>query len=97
MREVETNYTVFTHVIDASGQLAGQKDSWPRDGAYPTTVWKRGEVVQDEYVIPLTGGGPGEYRLEMGLYARDTGQRLAALANGQRLVNDTVNVPLTRP
>jgi hypothetical protein len=95
MREMDEYYTVFTHVVSADGTLVGQKDSWPRGGDYPTNLWKRGEVVKDEYLIPLAvDAGPGAYRVELGLYIRASGERLAAVANGARLKDDMVVVPV---
>ena len=95
IREMDEYYTVFTHVVSADGTLVGQKDSWPRGGDYPTNLWKRGEVVKDEYLIPLAvDAGPGVYRVEVGLYVLATRQRLAAIASGARLKDDVVVVPV---
>jgi 4-amino-4-deoxy-L-arabinose transferase-like glycosyltransferase len=93
VREMDENYTVFTHIVGADGKLAGQKDSWPHDGDYPTSFWMRGEVVKDEYVIPFEGGA-GAYRIEVGLYDAAV-VRLPAVANGARLANDAVIIPLS--
>jgi hypothetical protein len=91
MREMDENYTVFRHVIGPDGELAGQKDGWPRDGDYPTSFWMRSEIVTDEVVIPVsTEAGPGMYRIEFGLYDAATGQRLPATRSGMRLENDAV-------
>ncbi len=95
MREMDEYYTVFTHVLSADGAPVGQKDSWPRGGEYPTNLWKRGEVIKDEYLIPLAvDAGPGAYRVELGLYVLATGQRLPAIANGAQLKDDIVVVPV---
>jgi mannosyltransferase len=93
LREMDENYTVFTHIVDASGALVGQQDSWPRSGDYPTSFWMRGEVVQDEYAIPFSGGA-GPYRLQVGLYDATTLVRLPAVMGGERLADDAVSVPL---
>ena len=95
MREMDENYTVFTHIIGEDGKLAGQKDSWPHDGDYPTSFWMRGEVVKDDYVIPLDAtAGASAYRIEVGLYDAAI-VRLPAVSNGVRLANDAVIIPLT--
>jgi hypothetical protein len=86
---------VFTHVVGTDGTLVGQKDSWPRGGDYPTNLWKRGEVIKDEYLIPLAvDAEPGAYRVELGLYVRATGERLAAVADGAQLKDNIVVVPV---
>ena len=51
LREIETPYTVFTHLLDGAGQVRGQKDSPPQGGRYPTTLWAPGEIVLDAYEI----------------------------------------------
>jgi hypothetical protein len=95
MREMDENYTVFTHIMDASDQLVGQKDSWPRDGDYPTSFWMQGEVVKDEYVIPFDAtAGMGKYQIEVGLYDAAL-VRLTAMSNGARLADDAVIVSLS--
>ncbi|MBI2865620.1 MAG: glycosyltransferase family 39 protein [Chloroflexi bacterium] len=75
-RRPDRRYTVFNHLVDASGKIAGQKDGEPAGGAYWTDRWTPGEVVRDEYDIPLSDSLSGEYRLLTGLYAPDTGVRL---------------------
>jgi hypothetical protein len=96
VQEMEKNYTVFRHVVGPDGKLVGQKDGWPREGDYPTSFWMRGEVVTDEVVIPFsTEIGPGEYRIEFGLYDAATLERLAAVSNGARLKDKAVVVPLS--
>lgn len=72
------DYTVFTHLLDAAGHLAGQRDNPPVRGTYPTTWFGRGEIVRDEYDIPLDAGlGRGEYTLQVGWYDPVSGARLA--------------------
>jgi hypothetical protein len=91
LREMDTPYTVFTHIIGPGETPAGQKDNWPRNGDYPTSFWMKGEVVSDDYLIPFSAQAPpGEYRLEIGLYNADTGERLRAVQNGQPIPNDAI-------
>lgn len=69
-RPPDQDYTVFVHLLDASGQIVAQADSPPRGGTYPTSVWDTGEVVADEHAIRLPEGLPaGEYWLRVGLYS----------------------------
>lgn len=77
LTEIDRDYTVFTHLIDHDGVIWGQKDSWPVDGSYPTSRWARGDVIEDPYEIVISPETPlGEYRLEVGLYLLETGERL---------------------
>jgi hypothetical protein len=83
---METSYTVFTHLLDANGQLWAQKDNPPVRGSYPTTEWRVGETIVDKYDIVIPPDAPaGQYELEVGLYDATTGQRLPLLdKTGQR-------------
>jgi 4-amino-4-deoxy-L-arabinose transferase-like glycosyltransferase len=86
------SYTVFTHLLDTQNQIWGQKDSIPVSGNYPTTDWWEGEVVVDEYEIPLRTDAPaGEYRIEIGIYDAMTGERLSVFTRqGQRLSGNRI-------
>ena len=83
---MEVSYTVFTHLLDANGQLWAQKDTPPVRGSYPTTEWRGGETIVDKYDIVIPPDAPaGQYELEVGLYEATTGQRLPLLdETGQR-------------
>jgi hypothetical protein len=64
-QEMDVSYTVFVHLLDAQNRIWGQRDSVPDKGQYPTTGWLQGEVVADEYEIPVDPAAPsGEYLIE---------------------------------
>jgi hypothetical protein len=82
MAAIPKNYTVFTHLLDAAGNLAAQQDSPPWQGRYPTSWWDPGEIILDPYTLPLPPNlAPGLYTLRVGLYEPETGRRLP-LKNG---------------
>jgi hypothetical protein len=72
------DYTVFVHALDSTGQLVAQRDSHPRGGSYPTSLWQPDEYVADDYAFDLP---PGGYHFVLGLYLAETGERLR-LADG---------------
>jgi len=75
--KVAESYTVFVHVLAADGYNVAGADSPPRNSAYPTDQWQAGEDVIDPHLVPLPADmPPGDYRLDVGLYRLDTGQRL---------------------
>lgn len=79
---VEQPYTVFVHLLDSAGNLAAQVDAAPLGGARPTTSWLPGEYLSDPYTLLVpTGLAPATYRLEVGLYRADTGERLPVTSN----------------
>jgi hypothetical protein len=91
--EMDTDYTVFVHLVDGNGTQRGQHDSMPMNGAYPTTLWQPGEFVTDAHMLTLPPDlPPGDYGLEVGLYQVETGQRLAAAGNGDKVTLDKVRV-----
>jgi hypothetical protein len=76
--EVRTDYTVFTHLVAPDGSMTGQRDNQPVGGTYPTSLWVPGEVVSDDYEIPVRVDAlEGEHRLEVGMYVPATGTRLS--------------------
>jgi hypothetical protein len=86
--EMEKDYTVFTHLIDAEDRLWAQQDNQPREGEHPTSGWREGEVVADRYHLLLPGNTPaGQYRLEVGMYQWQTGERLSVFQGDQETGN----------
>ena len=83
---VGQRYKVFTHLLGdvfnatTGNFLWGQVDSEPAANTRPTTTWRAGEVIVDEYAIPLAADAPpGTYRIEIGLYDAVSGGRLPLL------------------
>ena len=88
-----TDYTVFTHVVDAGGKLWAQWDNPPVHGTYPTGQWSANETVFDQYMIPLDEAmPPGTYTVLVGLYEPATGIRLVALDTTGRAIGDFVQL-----
>ncbi len=73
------DFTVFVHLLNANGELAGQIDGQPYGGNYPTSWWTSGETVVDARPMPALS--PGEYQIVVGWYRPADGSRLP-LANG---------------
>ena len=85
------HYTVFVHLLDSSGQLRGQADSPPMAGKYPTSVWDAGEVIADLHTLSLAPDLPaGEYKIAIGLYDPETGQRVPIVDEDGQVSGDHV-------
>jgi hypothetical protein len=70
-------YVAFVHVVDGDGELVAQEDRIPVEGLRPTTGWRPGEVLTDVYRLALPANlATGQYRLLVGLYDADSGERL---------------------
>jgi len=96
---VEERYTVFTHLLDGSGQIRAQVDSEPQGGGWPTDRWAPGELVRDNYALTVdTAAAPGPHVLEVGMYLLATMERLpvrdpeSGAGLGDRIVVATVQV-----
>jgi hypothetical protein len=91
LAEMDTSYTVFTHLLDGANQIQGQRDNPPVGGNYPTTLWVPDEVVVDKYDIVVDVGAlPGEHVIEIGLYVAETGQRLPVLDEAGQIIGDRI-------
>ena len=85
------SYTVFVHLLDRDGRLATGWDNPPCRGTCPTSSWESGEVIRDEYMLPLDGSlPPGEYTMETGMYDAQTGVRLDILSETGTKVDDKI-------
>ena len=94
--EMDTDYTVFTHLIDEEGNVWGQMDSQPLQGDYPTSFWDIGEVIEDEYILAINEDAPaGLYRLEVGMYELATEQRLPVLNTDGEVKDNRILLPLS--
>lgn len=90
------DYVAFVHLLDGAGRLVWQKDSPPLNGMYPTSMWDEGEVVEEEYQLPLPLPGSGPYFVEVGWYRPATLERLTAVEPGQT-AQTAVRLPLEVP
>ncbi len=85
------DYTVFVHFVGPDGLPVAQADGPPAGGDYPTSFWAPGEAIADARWLSLDGVAPGTYRLYVGMYLLETGERLPAFdASGARLANDAI-------
>lgn len=98
LKETDRDYTVFLHLIDEEGRLVGQRDSQPKKGYYPTSLWEEGEIILDEHYLPLPADTPqGEYHLILGLYLLETMERLPLFDKEEtRLANDQLIFPVEK-
>jgi hypothetical protein len=91
---IEQDYVMFVHVFDQAGELVAQADDQPCNGAYPTSWWEVGEIVEDIHWVDLPLSlPPGRYEVMGGLYQWPTGQRLSVIdGNGELVPNGVVHL-----
>jgi hypothetical protein len=81
LASMETDYTLFVHVLDANGETLANADHLP---PRPTRGWRPGQLVPDRVTLALPSGLPaGDYGIEVGLYdASDPALTHLPLADG---------------
>jgi len=68
---------VFVHIVDSAGTVVAQHDAEPVNWSRPASSWIRGEFLVDQHDLELSAPlAPGSYRVQVGVYDADTGQRL---------------------
>lgn len=97
------DYHVFVHVIDGAGQTIARVDIPPGGGeGQPTSAWQPGQQVAVPLPLALPDAPAGDYRVTLGVYDPQTGQRLPfaggtaadpALDGPSALLIDTIAVP----
>jgi hypothetical protein len=92
LKPLDEDYMVFVHEEDAEGQMERlNADHKPAGGLYPTTQWKVGETVKDEFNIALPSGAPARaLNLWVGFWQPQTDARLQ-LKNPDAVRNDGRN------
>jgi hypothetical protein len=79
-KAMPNDYTFFVHVFGRQDQRIGGVDSYPGGGNYPTRLWLPGEIVYDDYIIPIARDtvAPTAAVLRVGVYARPSTQGIVA-------------------
>jgi hypothetical protein len=75
--QTQEPYKVFTHLLNAEGDMVAQHDAEPCAWSCPTTGWVSEGIIVDEH--PLAIGPqvqPGEYTMVVGMYDESTGERV---------------------
>jgi len=89
--ETRADYTVFAHLLDASGRVIAQDDAEPGHRSYPTSRWRAGQVILDDYHLTIPPNAQGVLQIEIGMYMLETGARVRVTdANGAPMENDRV-------
>lgn len=70
--------TVFAQALSGDNRLVGQHDGQPAGGAWPTSSWLPGDVIEDTFDLPLdeTGRSLTEVRVIVGIYRLPSVERL---------------------
>ena len=89
LEDTLTNYVLFAQLFGREGTKVGQRDTYPGLGHYPTSFWQTGQIIVDQ--VPILAAqdsiAPSRLRLDVGLYERESGQRLAVVDQAGNPVN----------
>ena len=86
---------VSIRAVDGEGVVWGQVDRLPIGGLVRTDKWRPGDIVRDEYMLPLDPAAPpGEYTFDILLYDFRTGR---VFGEARRVGALTVTPPAEPP
>ncbi|MDP6793514.1 MAG: hypothetical protein QF660_05625, partial [Anaerolineales bacterium] len=76
---IYTDWTVFVHMLNATGEIVAQADGPPLNGDWPTSAWEPGHSVRESRRLDYSSALlPGEYSVLVGLYEPVSGLRADA-------------------
>jgi len=91
LAEMDRDYTVFIHVVDQDDRLWAQQDTLLLSADRPTSAWKAGETVKQQYDLALPNEAPAGVEIWVGLYYWETGERLPVSDEyGHRVIGDAL-------
>ncbi|MCE5259724.1 MAG: glycosyltransferase family 39 protein [Chloroflexi bacterium] len=98
---IADDYTAFVHVLTQDDLIVGQRDRYPGQGNYPTSLWQPGEAFSDTVIIPTdtTMLTPNSLRVETGFYKLSDGSRLPITESASETLSDAavfgfIDVPI---
>ncbi len=66
---IDGDYTISVQLIDDRWNKAAQSDTWPLDGAAPTSTWEPGQVLREIRALPIAPDAEaGFYDLRLAVY-----------------------------
>ncbi len=54
VQPVDLNYSIFVHLLGRQRQVIGQIDTYPGGGKWPTTLLSPGDILADDYQVPIS-------------------------------------------
>jgi hypothetical protein len=87
------DYVVFVHLLLPPDTVWAQRDQMPQTGAARTSTWQVGDRIEDTYTLALPPEAPpGIYRIEIGVYDKDSFERVPVNFSDQGVVLAQVKV-----
>jgi hypothetical protein len=93
----EQNLTRFLQLYSPDLGMVAQRDGQPQEGANPTWAWLPGETVIEQVALSIPdGSAAGEYRVLLGFYALETGERASLTTHGAALDDSALPLATVR-
>jgi 4-amino-4-deoxy-L-arabinose transferase-like glycosyltransferase len=89
-QKLDADYAVFVHAL-RDGASVAQHDGDPAGGQYPMSQWRPGDMVIDEHILSGAWDAKRD-QVVVGLYRRDTGERLSVVDAADQVVSDSVPI-----
>jgi len=99
LADLKADYTAFVHVSAGSFDAPpiAQRDGQPCQGMYPTSRWRKGDLVPDSFAVTIpTDAPPGEYSLVIGWYSYPSLTRLSLTTAEHPLPEDRAVIATIR-
>jgi 4-amino-4-deoxy-L-arabinose transferase-like glycosyltransferase len=88
LRPIDRDYMCFSHVVDRTGKVVGYLDHRFLNGDTPTSLWKMGDTALESFFFPLPEEDSGAYSLRVGVYYRESGERLQITESSFPIIDD---------
>ncbi len=82
LRPTSKNYSTFAHLLGRDQAVAGQVNTYPDGGNWPTSLLEPGQVLRDTYHVPVSpeAAAPAVIRLAVGIFEFEDPTRTAKIA-----------------
>jgi 4-amino-4-deoxy-L-arabinose transferase-like glycosyltransferase len=92
LAEMDENYTVAVHILGPNHQAYGKQDNYPGRGNYATSLWKRGEIIKDRYLIGTSRRFPAPAfgQLKVALHLHHSAEHLPVLGTAAEPLGDSI-------
>ena len=92
-QSLPADYTVFSQLLDQSGQQVAGHDSPPANGSAPTSNWQTYQLIVDQHHLLLPENlTPGQYQIIVGMYDADLNRLMMILDPQNQMIDDAINL-----
>jgi hypothetical protein len=77
---MDDDYSIGIALLDANRKVLSQRNSYPGHGLLPTRLWRAGQMMLDQYWVPIPANmpTPSVAQIQISLFKRETQKDLPA-------------------